>query len=106
MNNPLYFFISNFNGLIYLQIFICVCSLILYIFLIDFYLSNLGKIEEKAADCNGCVISQSINGKKIEPGAGVKKGSVVSLVVGRKDAFYDATSSDTLNKKENLEFDN
>lgn len=46
MNNPLYFFISNFNGLIYLQIFICVCSLILYIFLIDFYLSNLGKIEE------------------------------------------------------------
>ncbi len=74
--------------------------------IIETYGLSLGKIEEKAADCNGCVISQSINGKKIEPGAGVKKGSVVSLVVGRKDAFYDATSSDTLNKKENLEFDN
>lgn len=74
--------------------------------IIETYGLSLGKIEEKAADCNGCVISQSINGKEIEAGTGVKKGSVVSLVVGRKDAFYNASPSDTISKKENLEFDN
>jgi beta-lactam-binding protein with PASTA domain len=53
-----------------------------------------GGISEKAADCNGCVLAQLVKGRSIEPGAGIKKGTVIDLVVGRKDSYYDA-SADT-----------
>lgn len=56
---------------------------------------KVGKITERAADCNGCVLAQSIHGKEIQWGQGVKKGSVVELVVGRKDNFYHAGAADT-----------
>lgn len=49
---------------------------------------KLGKIKEQKADCNGCVLAQLIKGKEVEPGTGVKKGSVIDLVVGFKDSFY------------------
>ena len=53
-----------------------------------------GGISEKAADCNGCVLAQLVKGRSVEPGTGIKKGTVVDLVVGRKDSYYDA-SADT-----------
>ncbi|HOZ87933.1 MAG TPA: PASTA domain-containing protein [Bacteroidia bacterium] len=53
---------------------------------------KVGKMIEKKADCNGCVMAQLINGKEIEPGKEIKKGSVVDLVIGRKDNFYNIYS--------------
>lgn len=50
-----------------------------------------GKVIEKKADCNGCVLAQLIKGSHVEPGTGIKKGSVVDLVVGRKDHFYTSS---------------
>lgn len=63
--------------------------------IITSYGLKVGKITPKEADCNGCVLSQSIRGREIEAGTGVKKGSVVDLVVGKKDYFYDPGSGDT-----------
>lgn len=63
--------------------------------IITSYGLKVGKITPKEADCNGCILSQSIRGKEVEPGTGVKKGSVVDLVVGKKDYFYDPGSADT-----------
>ncbi len=56
---------------------------------------KVGPFTEKPADCNGCVISQTIDGKEIEPGTAVKKGSKVSLVIGVKDSYYNAGTADT-----------
>jgi beta-lactam-binding protein with PASTA domain len=58
--------------------------------IIETYGLKVGKITPKEADCNGCVLSQSIRGVEIEPGKDVKKGSVVDLVVGTKDHIYTA----------------
>jgi eukaryotic-like serine/threonine-protein kinase len=55
---------------------------------------KVGKITDKQADCNGCVLAQLVKGKEIEQGANIKKGTVVDLVVGRKDAYY-GNSADT-----------
>jgi beta-lactam-binding protein with PASTA domain len=56
-----------------------------------------GKVSEVEADCNGCVISQSIRGKEVTPGASIKKGSIVDLVIGMKDKFgaRDTTNNGT-----------
>jgi beta-lactam-binding protein with PASTA domain len=62
--------------------------------ILNSYGLRVGRVTEKQADCNGCVLSQTIKGKEIEPGTGIKKGSVVDLVVGIKDHFH-TTSSDT-----------
>ncbi|MGZ3899741.1 MAG: PASTA domain-containing protein [Bacteroidia bacterium] len=64
---------------------------------------KMGRITEKAADCNGCVLAQMIDGKEIEPGTMVKKGSVVSLIIGVKDNYYNS-STDTTTSDPN--FDN
>jgi eukaryotic-like serine/threonine-protein kinase len=64
-------------------------------FIIETYGLKVGRVEQKKADCNGCVLSQTVRGREIQPGQPVKKGSVVDLVVGVKNAFF--TGSDTLN---------
>ncbi|MGZ4043500.1 MAG: PASTA domain-containing protein [Bacteroidia bacterium] len=64
---------------------------------------KMGRITEKAADCNGCVLAQMVDGKEIEPGTMVKKGSVVSLIIGVKDNYYNS-STDTTTSDPN--FDN
>jgi beta-lactam-binding protein with PASTA domain len=61
---------------------------------------KVGKVIEKRADCNGCVLSQLIKGREVKDGTGVKKGSVVDLVVGRKDNFYDSGISDSTDSLE------
>jgi beta-lactam-binding protein with PASTA domain len=52
-------------------------------------------ITYQEADCNGCVLTQLYHGREIEPGANIKKGSVVDLVVGRKDAYIGQHQVDT-----------
>jgi eukaryotic-like serine/threonine-protein kinase len=63
--------------------------------IISSYGLKVGKVTEKNADCNGCVLSQMIKGKEIAAGQGVKKGSVIELLVGRKDNFYHSDSGDS-----------
>ena len=66
---------------------------------------KIGKVTERAGDCNGCVLSQLMHGKEIEHGKGIKKGSVIDLVVGRKDNFYHAGADSTATEEE-PNFDN
>lgn len=56
--------------------------------IITTYGLRVGKVIEKSADCNGCVLAQQINNQTIEAGKEIKKGSVIDLIVGRKDNFY------------------
>jgi len=66
--------------------------------IIQTYGLKLGKITEKKADCSGCVIEQTINGTKVNPGDMVKKGSIVNLIIGLKDdLFSSSTTADSTN---------
>jgi len=65
--------------------------------IIQTYGLKIGRVVEKAADCNGCIMAQSIKGVPIEAGASVKKGSIIDLVVGVKDNFYNSNPGDTAN---------
>lgn len=56
---------------------------------------KVGKITEKSADCNGCVLNQLQEGKEIKAGDLVKKGSIIQLIIGRKDYYYSGTNSDS-----------
>lgn len=73
--------------------------------IITSYGLKTGKITEKAADCNGCVIYQLHKGKEIAAGEKLQKGSLIDLIVGRKDNFYNSTAGDTA-KAEEVNFDN
>ncbi|MDZ4663898.1 MAG: PASTA domain-containing protein [Bacteroidota bacterium] len=46
-----------------------------------------GSVTTKNADCNGCVIEQLFEGKAIEAGQLIKKGSKINLVVGVRDSY-------------------
>ena len=69
--------------------------------IISSYGLKVGGVEERHADCNGCVIEQLVKGRQIEEGKGIPKGSVVDLVVGRKDAFYNTEADSTIIPEEN-----
>lgn len=64
--------------------------------IIETYGLKLGRVSEQAADCNGCVIDQTMGGKRIEPGTPVNKGSVINLVIGRKSNYFNTSGEDTL----------
>jgi beta-lactam-binding protein with PASTA domain len=53
--------------------------------IIETYGLKVGKVEYKKADCNGCVLAQSVKGREIAEGQGVQKGSAVNIVVGSTD---------------------
>ena len=61
---------------------------------------RVGKVIEKRADCNGCVLEQLAKGKEVMTGSPVKKGSKIDLVVGRKDHFRGLEQSDTGNSED------
>ncbi|MEI8136813.1 MAG: PASTA domain-containing protein [Bacteroidota bacterium] len=63
--------------------------------IIQTYGLKVGRVTEKQADCNGCILSQTIKGVDVEPGKGVKKGSVIDLVVGIKDSYFTSNPGDT-----------
>lgn len=75
--------------------------------IIETYGLRVGRITEREADCNGCVLSQSVRGKgEVEAGKDVKKGSIVDLEIGRKGNLPEAAGADsTAEKKEELNFD-
>lgn len=72
--------------------------------IISSYGLKMGRITQKSADCNGCVIAQLCDGKEIAFGEPIKKGSKIDLVVGVKDSEYNPTASDTT-KTEDVNFD-
>lgn len=51
--------------------------------MIESYQLKLGPIKYVSDQCANCVLEQMIKGKKIAPGQPVKKGSVITLVVGK-----------------------
>jgi len=63
--------------------------------IIQTYGLKVGGVTRKQADCNGCVLEQTSKGINVEPGAGVKKGSVIDLIVGVKDDNYISNPGDT-----------
>jgi eukaryotic-like serine/threonine-protein kinase len=67
---------------------------------------KVGKVIEKASDCNGCVVAQLINGNEIEAGKAIKKGSTIDLIVGRKDYFHGSALTNTATIEEEPNFDN
>ncbi|MCD6067429.1 MAG: penicillin-binding protein [Bacteroidetes bacterium] len=60
--------------------------------MIESYGLKTGKTKFVADPCNNCVLKQLFDGKEITPGTLIKKGSVISLVVG-KGASSDAQTS-------------
>jgi beta-lactam-binding protein with PASTA domain len=73
------------------------------VFMIESYGLKVGKITEISGDCKGCVLKQYFNGKEIEPGAAIKKGSKIDLEVGRKDDYSTPVDSlsDGVTEEEN-----
>ncbi len=67
------------------------------LFMIESYGLKQGRVEEVNADCNGCVIKQLYKGKEIATGTGIKKGSKIDLVIGKRDNYFvqDTTSATT-----------
>lgn len=63
------------------------------VLMIQSYGLKVGKITEVAGDCNGCVLEQYANGKKVEPGTLIKKGTVISISIGKKERFISAGDS-------------
>jgi eukaryotic-like serine/threonine-protein kinase len=68
--------------------------------IIGTYGLKVGRVTEKAGDCNGCVIAQLSKGKEIVAGESVKKGSTIDLVIGVKDSHYSSYESDTTKTEE------
>lgn len=64
------------------------------ILMLESYGLKVGKVTEVQGECNGCVLSQSSKGQNVEPGAMVKKGTVINLTVGKKDRII-STVRDT-----------
>lgn len=65
------------------------------VFMIESYGLKVGKIDEVAGDCKGCVLKQFFNGKEIHPGDPIKKGSKIDLAVGKKDNEFNTLPDDT-----------
>lgn len=51
--------------------------------MIESYQLKLGAIKYVSDQCANCVLEQMVKGKKIAPGQPVKKGTVITLVVGK-----------------------
>lgn len=66
---------------------------------------KIGKVRTREADCNGCVLSQMIDGKEAVSGAQVRKGTVVDLVIGEKNTFYTPGAADSTTTDPGTDFD-
>lgn len=67
---------------------------------------KVGKIEEIAGDCKGCVLKQFYKGKEIQPGEPIKKGSKIDLAVGKKEHDYISVPTDSAAVETGNEFEN
>jgi beta-lactam-binding protein with PASTA domain len=66
------------------------------IFMIESYGLKIGIVKEIAGDCKGCVLQQLYNGKEIEVGDAIKKGSKIDLDIGKRESDYEAIPTDSL----------
>ena len=66
------------------------------IFMIESYGLKIGIVKEIVGDCKGCVLQQLYNGKEIEVGAAIKKGSKIDLDIGKRESDYEAIPTDSL----------
>lgn len=66
------------------------------IFMIESYGLKIGIVKEIAGDCKGCVLQQLYNGKEIEVGAAIKKGSKIDIYIGKRESDYEALPADSL----------
>ncbi len=73
------------------------------LFMIESYGLKQGRVEEVNADCNGCVIKQLYKGKEITAGTGIKKGSKIDLVVGKRDNYYVQDTTNVITTEPNPE---
>lgn len=73
--------------------------------IIESYGLKIGKIRTRAADCNGCVLSQSVGGKEIETGSTLRKGATIDLVIGEKNTYYTPDVSDSTSASSNPNFE-
>lgn len=73
------------------------------LFMIESYGLKIGVIKEVAADCKGCVVKQLYNGKEIEVGSPIKKGSKIDIEVGRKDEVFETNNLDSLPEAKSFE---
>ena len=64
--------------------------------MIESYGLKVGKIDEGAGDCKGCVLRQFYQGKEIKPGDPIRKGSKIDLAVGKKDNEFIQVPTDSL----------
>lgn len=76
------------------------------ILMITSYGLKVGKVEEIAGDCKGCVLKQFFKGKEIKPGDLIKKGSKIDLVVGKKENEYISAPTDSSTTESGNEFEN
>jgi eukaryotic-like serine/threonine-protein kinase len=67
---------------------------------------KVGSVTTKPADCNGCVIEQLFEGKPIEPGQMIKKGSKVSLIVGSRESYNSLSTDSLAGQSDGLNFNN
>jgi beta-lactam-binding protein with PASTA domain len=65
------------------------------VFMIESYGLKIGNIKEISGDCKGCVLQQFYNGKEIEVGAPIKKGSKIDLYIGKRESDYDVLTTDS-----------
>ena len=65
------------------------------IFMIESYGLKIGNIKEISGDCKGCVLQQFYNGKEIEVGTPIKKGSKIDLYIGKRESDYDVLTTDS-----------
>jgi beta-lactam-binding protein with PASTA domain len=72
------------------------------VFMIESYGLKVGKINEIAGDCKGCVLKQLFDGKEISPGDLIKKGSKIDLAVGKNSTDF-TTTPDSLTATSTIE---
>jgi eukaryotic-like serine/threonine-protein kinase len=63
--------------------------------IIESYGLKVGKVKTKEADCNGCVLAQTSEGKALEVGIAVRKGTTIDLTVGEKNTYYTPDVQDS-----------
>ena len=63
--------------------------------ILNSYGLRCGKSREEPADCNGCIVKQLVGNSEIQPGMPVKKGTLITLVVGVKGALSPVSSDTT-----------
>ena len=69
--------------------------------MIESYGLKTGRITYINDPCMNCILRQQIEGKEIQPGSPIKKGSKIDLIVGKGDKNIEEIADTTATKKQN-----